>query len=237
MVWMGLVLGPIPWAILLLLSMLQGVTQYWFSGAATGIHVRLLVAIPLFFVCETWVVPRIAEFARYVVATGLVKAPDISALNQEIRGVVGLANSPRAEAVCLVVALALPLLEPLAKIPGSTGNWTTVLNAMGGRLTWASGWYLVVCLPLMRFLMLRWLWKLWIWWYFLWRLQKLDLDLIAIHSDWLGRSGLSGKLFRSNSFHWPLLSQLFCPRTLQRRSGLEMRLSMAFIHLSPWMYS
>jgi hypothetical protein len=51
------------------------------------------------------------------------------------------------------------------------------------------GWYLYYCLPLFRFLVLRWLWRLGLWWYFLWRLKKLDLQLVATHSDRAGGLG------------------------------------------------
>ncbi len=37
--------------------------------------------------------------------------------------------------------------------------------------------------------MLRWLWHLGVWWYFLWRIQRLDLELIPIHSDGAGGLG------------------------------------------------
>ena len=51
------------------------------------------------------------------------------------------------------------------------------------------GWYLIYCVPLFRFLALRWLWRLGLWWYFLWRLKKLDLQLVATHSDGAGGLG------------------------------------------------
>jgi hypothetical protein len=44
-------------------------------------------------------------------------------------------------------------------------------------------------MPLFRYLAFRWLWRLGLWWYFLWRLKRLDLRLIATHSDGAGGLG------------------------------------------------
>jgi len=52
-----------------------------------------------------------------------------------------------------------------------------------------AGWYLMYCLPLFRFLVMRWLWRLGLWWYFLWRLKRLELQLVATHSDGAGGLG------------------------------------------------
>jgi hypothetical protein len=54
----------------------------------------------------------------------------------------------------------------------------------------AAQWYLIVCLPLFRFLMIRWLWRLGLWCFFLWRLSRLDLQLTPTHPD--GTAGLGG---------------------------------------------
>jgi len=52
----------------------------------------------------------------------------------------------------------------------------------------AGQWYLLVCLPLFRFLMMRWLWRLGLWCFFLWRVSRLDLQLMPTHPD--GAAGL-----------------------------------------------
>jgi len=71
-VWLGMTIGLSAWAVLMLLALLQGLGHKVFSLALIGVHVRLLVAIPLFFLCETSVVPRMAEFVRNVVRSGVV---------------------------------------------------------------------------------------------------------------------------------------------------------------------
>src|SRR6185437_2963041 len=84
---LGVALGLLAWGVLMLLELLVGIGPQVFSLQAIGLHVRFLVAIPLFFLCETWVAPRIAEFARYIVQYGLVRDASLPALASDIRRV------------------------------------------------------------------------------------------------------------------------------------------------------
>lgn len=187
-VWLGVVLALAAWGVLMVLALLQGVGLKIFSLSVVGGHVRLLVAIPLFFLCETWVVPRMAEFVHEIVRSGMVletEAPDLASL---IRRVGRLKDSWLAEVLFLLIAFALPLAVPFTALSGRTGNWSAVLDQAGGRLTWVNGWYLWICLPLFRFLLLRWLWRLGLWCYFLRRLANRHLRLVPTHPD--GEGGL-----------------------------------------------
>jgi hypothetical protein len=64
---LGLVLGACPWLVLLALALFEGLGQVLFSMGAIGAHVRLLVTIPLLFVCEAFINPRFAAFIREIV--------------------------------------------------------------------------------------------------------------------------------------------------------------------------
>jgi hypothetical protein len=69
---LGLVLAGWAWGVLVLLSLRQGMAPRVFSLALIAGHVRLLVAIPLFFLGETWVAPRMTEFVGNILDSGLV---------------------------------------------------------------------------------------------------------------------------------------------------------------------
>ncbi len=185
---LGVVLGVSAWSVLMVLALLQGIGPRVFSLGATGVHVRLLLAIPLFFVCETWIFPEITEFARYIVRAGLVREASLPGLESAIGCVCRWKDSWLSEILFLVVAMGLPVLEAVFPLPGKTGSWASVLHSTGG-LTWASGWYLGFCLSLFRFLLLRWLWRLGLWSYFLWQVHKLKLRLMPTHSDGVGGLG------------------------------------------------
>jgi hypothetical protein len=182
-------LGLLAWGVLVLLTLLLGFGHKVFSFAVIGVHVRLLVAIPLFFLCETWVVPLMAEFARGIVSSGLVPDAELPALQSDIRRVSRLKDSWLAEVLFLLAAFALPLIETIVDLPGKSGNWAPLLAQTGGRVGPILAWYMGFCLPLFRFLMFRWLWHLGLWWYFLWRVKKLDLHLIPTHPDSAGGLG------------------------------------------------
>jgi hypothetical protein len=185
---LGLALGLMAWGILVLLALLQGTGHKFFSLAVIGGHVRLLAVIPLFFVCETWVAPRMAEFVRNIVSSGLVPKAEMPSLASAIGRVGRIKDSWLAEVILILVIFVLPMTGVMPAIPGRTGSLTSIISQSGGKLTWVSGWYLGFCLPLFRFLLVRWLWHLGLWWYFLWRVNKLKLHLIPIHSD--GAAGL-----------------------------------------------
>jgi hypothetical protein len=182
-VWLGVALGLLAWGVLVVLALLQGVGTKAFSLAVLGIHVRFLVAVPLFFLCETWVGPRMADFVLGLVRSGVVRESDRPALAEVIRRVNRLKDPWPAEIAFLLVVLAFVFIEPVADLPGRTGNWKMLVSETGGGVGPVLGWYLWFCLPLFRFLLLRWLWHLGLWCYFLWRLQRLDLHLVPTHPD------------------------------------------------------
>jgi hypothetical protein len=184
--WLGVALGLIAWSVLIVLALLQGAGQKVFSLAMIGVHVRFLVSVPLFFLCETWVAPRMADFVRDIVRSGVVTENGGPALASIIRRIGRLKDPWPAEIIFFMVAFGLPLIELVfgfKGLLGQTGSLTSLLTETGGRFGPVLGWYLGFCLPLFRFLILRWLWHLGLWCYFLWRVQKLDLHLIPAHSD------------------------------------------------------
>ena len=148
---LGVMLGLSAWGVLMMLALLDGFGAKIASLGVTAVHVRLMVAIPLFFMCETWIFPLMAEFPRYLVSSDLVPEPSIPTLVMDTRRIVRMSNSWLAECVFLLLAFAVPLVETVANIPSRTGSWILVLHSAGGAVTWAQVWYLGFCLPLFDF--------------------------------------------------------------------------------------
>jgi len=63
-----------------------------------------------------------------------------------------------------------------------TGGWQVAGNGM----TMAGWWYLIISLPVMRFLALRWLWRLLLWAWVLWKVSRLELHPRPAHPDRAG---------------------------------------------------
>ena len=78
---LGLVLGLLPWSILLALASIGGVSGRLFSLSAIAGDVRLLVVIPLFFLCESSLDPRLRDFVSTIVRSGVVPSSALPAWN------------------------------------------------------------------------------------------------------------------------------------------------------------
>jgi len=178
---LGLALGLILWTVLVGLAFFQGVSHQIFSLSVIGGHVRLLVVIPLFFLCESVLDPRLTEFVRTIVCSGVVPQNTLPALESEIARTGRWRDSWLPEAVCLLAAVLLALIGPQLLLSGTTAVHGPSRTMAG--LTPATQWYWIVCLTLFRFLLFRWFWRLGLWSYFLWRVSRLELNLVPTHPD------------------------------------------------------
>ncbi len=178
---LGLALGVLLWTVLAALAFAGGIAHQVFSLAAIGAHVRLMVVIPLFFLCETWVDPRMTAFVRMIVRSGVVPTKSLPALEYEIARTTRRKNSWVAEAMCLLAAALVSLAGQHLVLAGTSSAYDPSRGAAGAST--AGLWYWIVCLPLFRFLIFRWIWRLGLWLYFLWRVAKLELHLVPTHPD------------------------------------------------------
>ena len=183
---LGLALGVIPWFILMGLALIEGAGQQIFSPSVIGIHARLLLAIPLFFLCESLLAPRLEMFVRTLIRSEVVPPHAQPALEAEIARIHRWKDSWVPDAASLLAAVVLSVFASQLHISGTTAAYDP--SRAAPEMTLAGQWYLIVCLTLFRFLMIRWLWQLALWCYFLWRVSRLDLQLIPTHPD--GTAGL-----------------------------------------------
>jgi hypothetical protein len=169
------------------LAFFEGVSQQLFSLSVIGGHVRLLVVIPLFFICESVLDPRLTEFVRMIVRSGVVPPNALPALESEIARTGRWKDSWLPEAVCLLAAVLLSLIGPQLQLSGTTAVHDP--SRTMAELTLAGQWYWIVCLTLFRFLLFRWLWRFGLWCYFLWRVARLPLNLVPTHPDYAAGLG------------------------------------------------
>lgn len=184
---LGLTLGGLLWAVLAALALAQGVTEQLLSISIIGIHVRLLLVIPLFFVAESWLNPRMAVYVRGISRSGVVPPEELPALEAAVARTIRRKDSWVPDVVCLGIAVLMSVTDSRLHLLGATAAFDPARAADG--VTWAGEWYWVVCLPCFRFLMFRWLWRLGLWWTFLWRLSRLRLHLVPTHPDRVGGLG------------------------------------------------
>jgi hypothetical protein len=183
---LGLALGPGLWLVVLALSLLGGVAPQLFEWSVVGANARLLLVIPLCFVCESLVGPRMTAFVHTIVVRGLVPPGMTAALDAEVRRTNRRANAWWPEAAWLLIAVVLELTGTRLGIYGTT----EVADA--SRTSLAALVYFHVGVTLFRFVLFRWGWKLAVWSWFLWRVSRLDLRLIPGHPDRMGGLGSLG---------------------------------------------
>lgn len=182
---LGLALALLLWGMSLLLAWSVDVDMFTFN--MLGAHVRLLLAIPLMFVAESLLDPRMDGFIRVAIRSRVVPGDSRSRLVAELGRIARWKDRWLPEAICLAIAIAFLWLAPLLHIPGTD---STLDVNHPSRVAAAGWWYSIVCLTVLRFLMLRWIWHMLLWFYCLWFLSRLPLRLVPAHSD--GMAGLGG---------------------------------------------
>lgn len=184
---LGLAVAGFSWGILVVLASIEGISHQLFSLTVIGGHARLLVAIPLLFLCESVFDPRAAAFVQTLVRSGVVPESALPVLENEASRIMRWKDAWLPEAVCLLAAVLFSLTGVQLHLSGATSA-LDVGHTMSD-LTWTAWWYWGICLTLFRFLMFRWLWRLGLWCCFLWRISKLQLDLVPSHPDYAAGLG------------------------------------------------
>ncbi len=182
---LGLALAALLWGVLLALAVIEGISEQAFSLSLIGGHVRLLIAIPLFFVCEAWIDPMVSAFVRDIVRAEVVPKAQLQALQTDIARITRWKEAWLPEVICVLAAVLLSLMAPQLHLAGLTSAYDPS-HEYASTLT--AQWYWVVCMTVFRFLVFRWLWRLALWSFFLWRVSKLELHLVPTHPD--GTAGL-----------------------------------------------
>lgn len=197
---LGLALGLLSWSILFALALIEGVGSKFFSLSVIAAHVRLLIVIPLLFLCESLLDVRLREFVSLIVRSGVVPKNALPELETEIARTNRWRDHWLPEAICLLATVLLTVIAAQIRLSGRTTG--SELGYAISEFRLAGLWYWMVCLPLVRFLLFRWLWRIALWWCFLWRLAKLKLHLAPAHPD--GAGGL-GYLEVAQTYFFPLV--------------------------------
>jgi hypothetical protein len=180
---LGMVIGAILGGVWVILNLTRGENPFVLSNAAT--LTRLFLAIPLLFLSETILGPRLTQFIGSVVRSGIVPGEALPRFSALIKRVTDRQNGWVPDVVCLAGALTLTWIMP--QLRALRLNWG-VQDPIFVAPTFAQGWYWIVCLTVFRFLLLRWVWRLCVWTFVLWVLSRMPLRLQPSHPD--GVAGL-----------------------------------------------
>jgi hypothetical protein len=179
----GLFVAAVTWIPLLVLTAVEGTLVGGRTIAASqslGMHTRLLVSIPLFFLAESLFIRRASEVVRALRQAQIVEARDLPGLASAWRQADALWNSWATEAALAAFTIVSIYVGLRVDVSTAASTWRTALD---GHLTLAGWWYTLVSLPLFQFLLWRWAWRYLVWSRLLWQISRMDLRLLPTHPD------------------------------------------------------
>jgi hypothetical protein len=175
----------IAWLPLLVLSMAQGLAVGHLGGVPfvrdLAVNVRFLVALPIFILAEYKIDRRWHRLVLQFFHSRLVHEDQVPLFDSILQQIMRLRNHFLPELVLVVLAYLPSLLAHQSELLLGEANWHFLAGT--ATLSLAGWWFKVISMPLFRFLMLRWFWRLILWTLFLWRVSRINLHLVATHSD------------------------------------------------------
>jgi hypothetical protein len=180
----ALAISLITWVPLLILSLVEG--QAYGSHTTIpflhdyAVNVRLLLAVPILILAESGVDKRWRTTVLQFLKSELVQPSEYPAFDTVIKKTLRLRDSILPETFMLVAAFLPLLITRTEFLMGTVSNWHTTAS---GEISMAGWWFNLVCTPLVRLLMFRWLWRMVLWTLLLWRLSRINLFLVATHTD------------------------------------------------------
>jgi hypothetical protein len=183
----------VTWLPLLALALMEGVA--WNGGLDVPFlqdflpYGQFLVAVPVLLLAEAVIGGRLVLANAELRRSDLLSAEDGELLEGLLRRAAGAWGGRSVNGGVLVVTIGITLVSLIGAREWLTGGWQVV----GDRLTLPGWWYLLISLPLMRFLALRWTWRFLVWAWVLWRASKFQLHLRTSHPDRAGGLAFLGE--------------------------------------------
>ena len=181
----------IGWLPLLLLSLMQGLA--WNRQIEIpflrdlAVHVRFLVAVPILIVAESRIDRRWRSLVLEFLRSELVNEESLPSFEAVLERTIRCRDRLLPEALLAFIAIfpSITFLKNELLMTG-TSNWHSV---GAGEVSAAGHWFTYVSTPIFRFLLLRWFWRMFLWTSLLWSVSRINLFLVATHTDLAGGLG------------------------------------------------
>jgi hypothetical protein len=154
-----------------------------------GIHVRCLVAIPLFILAEAMAGGVLGRIVAQFRTSQIVSDDQHAAFRRVLDGVARLRDASLPWLLVIGLALAWSLGNPVHK-DAHDMSWA----AQGADFGFGGWWVLYVARPIFLVLLLCWLWRIALVILLFHRISKLELSLVPSHPDRCGGLGFLKKL-------------------------------------------
>jgi hypothetical protein len=155
-----------------------------------GIHVRCLVAIPLFILAEAVLHRTGGAIAHRFVSSGTVPAELVPRFESVNRSMARLRDASLPWVLAFGAAIAVSIVDRPARSDDAL-SWAF---DGGGGLGFGGWWAAYVARPIFVALLLGWLWRIALVTVWMWRVGKLGLSLVPTHPDRTGGIAFVEKL-------------------------------------------
>ncbi|MDH5249954.1 MAG: hypothetical protein OEW40_13230, partial [Cyclobacteriaceae bacterium] len=189
-----IIITLIAWLPLLLLSMLKG--QAW--GGETNlpfiqdldVHIRLLVALPMFIVAEVIVHQRMLVVVREFRERNLIPDAEMERFQNAVTSARKWRNAVIAEILMIAIIYIIGYQVVWHQTSAHEASaWYSEPGIGKGTLSMAGIWFRYISLPIFQFLFLRWYYRISIWTRFLFQVSRIKLSLVPTHPDEVGGLG------------------------------------------------
>ena len=147
-----------------------------------AVNVRFLIALPILIMAESGIDRHWRNLVLQFLRSGLVDEKQLPSFEAVIKKITSLRDRVLPEALLIVVALIPSLFGKAELLMNGVNSWHTI-GAGAGEISLAGWWFNIVSMPVFRFLLLRWIWRMVLWALFLWRVSRINLYLVATHTD------------------------------------------------------
>src|SRR5271154_1785895 len=180
----ALIATLLTWLPLLILSLVQGVAY----GPQVkipflrdfAVNARFLIALPILILAESGIDEKWRVLVLEFLRSGLVNEAELPAFECILGKITRLRDRLFPELVMIAIAYSAVFLGKTELLMHGVSNWHTTET---GALSMAGWWFRLVSSVMFRFLLLRWIWRMLLWTLFLWRVSRINLFLVATHTD------------------------------------------------------
>ena len=155
-----------------------------------GIHIRFLVAIPLFILAESMTHSIMVRYLPQFVRSGVIPKDQIPAFRAVLDGMIRLRNSSWPWVVIAIIAASWTFSGAISD-PTHELIWAidSPDKASEFKLGFGGWWYILVARPLFLILLFGWLWRIALFGLMFKRISKLQLAIVPTHPDHAGGLG------------------------------------------------
>ncbi len=179
-------LAALTWLPLLVLAAVEGVA--WGGNVEVPFvkdflpYGQFLIAVPVLILAELTVGRYLIRAVVELRTSEVLDSKYTPVLDAFLAKTIERWRGWKVDLVFLVLTCTATVVSLWGAKEWLTGGW----QVAGEGMTLAGWWYLLISLPVMRFLALRWVWRLLLWVCVLWRVSSLDLHPRPAHPDRAG---------------------------------------------------